>query len=239
METMGGGQERERERYRVTGTALDLALMYKLGGGRRVGEGEGGERERRRRHGVYTAYVYTVRPCAASRHRVPTLGKCRSAFIIPLAPPPPINDSLPLFRSLGERALNYICHFSVSCASMVINFTSGNYDFTARVDAAWNSRSWQVKISKPSPLPPPPTPPRKNLARNERNESVPFLFSFSSFLFFSFFSFLIIINPTSIRQEVRNLPVSPSLELDLSSKRFENRERKEMVGSRSWISRFA
>lgn len=137
---------------------------------------------------MYTAYVNTVRPCAASRHRVPTLGKCRSAFIIPLAPPPPINDSLPLFRSLGERALNYICHFSVSCASMVINFTSGNYDFTARVDAAWNSRSWQVKISKPSPLPPPP-PPRKNLARNERNESV-FLFFFPSLPFFFFLFFL-------------------------------------------------
>lgn len=47
METMGGGQERERERYRVTGTALDLALMYKLGGGE-SGRGVEGEEEEAR-----------------------------------------------------------------------------------------------------------------------------------------------------------------------------------------------
>lgn len=88
----------------VTGTALDLALMYKPS---------------------------TV--CTCTRDRAHAVRRWKMPIHVhhPLACQP----SMIVCHNFaaGERALNYICHFSVSCASMVINFRKWKITIPRRI----------------------------------------------------------------------------------------------------------
>lgn len=88
----------------VTGTALDLALMYKPS---------------------------TV--CTCTRDRAHAVRRWKMPIHVhhPLACQP----SMIVCHNFaaGERALNYICHFSVSCASMVINFRKWKITISCRI----------------------------------------------------------------------------------------------------------